>query len=64
MERTFSVRHECFQNRGGIAETFPEHSLIWARDPEEAIRNARQIPLDSRRRRLVSVTEIPWAPPI
>jgi hypothetical protein len=64
MGRLFSVHHECFQNRNGIPETFPEHWQICAQNLDEALEAARQMPLDDRRRRLVSVTEMHGTPSI
>ena len=54
----YCVQHECYQNRGGTLETFPEHSLIFARDMEEAKKIAARIPLDARRRKLTQVIAI------
>lgn len=58
MQHSYSVRHECCQNRGGVFETFFEHSLIFAHNIREAQRIATHIPLDVRRRRLIHVVQV------
>lgn len=54
----YSIQHQCFAVRQGVPETFFEHWWITARNEREAMKIARRIPLDSRRRKLMKVTKI------